>query len=160
MENQLSLEFSRTTIPIPELKIVFQPRIRAKERIKITSSKDAVRAFRDLWDTDMMNFREEVKLLCLNRKGDILGFFPLAVGGLKEATLDIRITFTIALNTIGTVAIMVAHNHPSGDSRPSRNDEIIAKKMVEGGKMLDIRVNDFIILTCNGHLSFAEEGLL
>jgi DNA repair protein RadC len=63
-------------------------------------------------------------------------------------------------STPSAVNIIVDHNHSSGDSEPSRNDQLIAKKMVEAGKMLDIPVYDFMSLTCDGYLSFAEEGLL
>ena len=57
-------------------------------------------------------------------------------------------------------SVVLAHNHPSGDSEPSEDDLMITKKLVESGKILGIEVTDHLIITKNGYFSFKEKGLI
>jgi DNA repair protein RadC len=67
--------------------------------------------------------------------------------------------FVAALKT-NACAIIICHNHPSGSLKPSRIDEELTQKIKLGGRLLDVSVLDHIIITSEGHYSFADEGLL
>ena len=73
--------------------------------------------------------------------------------------VDVRILFKTALENFAT-GIIVAHNHPSGNLKPSQDDISITKIIFEAGKVLNIKLLDHIIITQNSWLSFAEENLL
>jgi DNA repair protein RadC len=60
----------------------------------------------------------------------------------------------------GATAVILSHNHPSGNLKPSQADLNLTKKMQEGGKLLDIQVIDHIIMTADSYMSFADEGLM
>ena len=73
--------------------------------------------------------------------------------------VDLREVFQLALKLSATI-IILSHNHPIGNLRPSHTDKLITRKIVEAGKILDITVYDHLIVTQEGYFSFADEGLL
>ena len=77
----------------------------------------------------------------------------------SRCPIDVRILFKIALEKYAT-AIIVAHNHPSGNLQPSSEDKNITKKMSEGGQLLNITLLDHLIITQKSYYSFSDEGLL
>lgn len=72
---------------------------------------------------------------------------------------DIKLILGIALKTVSS-GIILAHNHSSGNLHPSQADKDLTKKIVEAGKLLDVKVYDHLIVTVNGYYSFAYEGLV
>lgn len=80
-------------------------------------------------------------------------------GGLSGTVADPKIIFHMALQHQASAIIMV-HNHPSGNLKPSREDLVLTKKIADAGRMLDINVLDHLIITDNGYFSFGDEGLL
>ena len=90
----------------------------------------------------------------------VLGIASLFKGGVVGTIIDPRVIFQYALKT-NAAQIILAHNHPSGNLKPSDADISITKKIKEGGIHLDINVLDHIILTVDErYYSFAEEGEL
>lgn len=83
----------------------------------------------------------------------------ISQGGLDGTVADLRIIFAIALKSLST-SIVVAHNHPSGNKKPSAADTKLTKKIKDAGELLDIQLLDHLILVENGYFSFADEGLL
>ena len=73
--------------------------------------------------------------------------------------MDIKLIAKYAIDCLAS-AVILAHNHPSGNLKPSNEDLAITKKVKEGLKILDISVLDHIILTSDGYLSFGDEGIL
>jgi DNA repair protein RadC len=80
-------------------------------------------------------------------------------GGLSGTVADPKIIFHMALQHQASALIMV-HNHPSGNLKPSREDLVLTKKIADAGRMLDINVLDHLIITDSGYFSFGDEGLL
>jgi DNA repair protein RadC len=70
-----------------------------------------------------------------------------------------REVFRIAI-ALGAAAIVVAHNHPSGDASPSAEDHAVTRQLVAAGRILDLPVHDHIIVGAGCYTSFAEAGLL
>ena len=104
--------------------------------------------------------KEAFSVLLLNTKHKVIGIKTVSVGTLDTSLVHPREVFkTAILNS--AKCVMIFHNHPSGDTRPSREDINITKRLVEAGKLLGIKVLDHIILGDNGnYLSMLEESLM
>ena len=101
--------------------------------------------------------REMFVVIYLNRSNKMLHHEIHTTGGITHTVVDPKLIFHKALSLKATNLIL-SHNHPSGSLRPSREDELLTKKIIEGAKILDISVIDHIIISEEGHYSFAEEG--
>jgi DNA repair protein RadC len=143
---------------IPEIKIKVEIGTR-EEEIKITSSNDAAKVFKKLFDADLIQWREEVIMLCLNRNNVVIGYYKLASGGTTSCVVDAKMIYTIALNSTAS-SIILAHNHPSGSLKPSEPDKALTNKLIEAGKLLDIALLDHLIITNDSHFSMADEGVI
>jgi DNA repair protein RadC len=86
-------------------------------------------------------------------------FELISKGGITSTTVDPRRIFRRALE-VGAISMIVAHNHPSGNVRPSKADEALTQKILIGSKYMDIKLLDHIIIGREGYFSFADEGLL
>jgi DNA repair protein RadC len=144
---------------IAEVELIYKSKVKASERPKITSSKDAADLLIKVWDDNKIDFVEQFKVLFLNRSNRVLGLFEASTGGVTGTIADPKLIFVAALKA-NSCAIVISHNHPSGELKPSQQDEQLTQKIKEGGKFLDIRVLDHIIVTSEGYYSFADEGLL
>jgi len=139
---------------ISEIKVSYEPKI--KDRIKITSSNDAYRIFNKMWDKDTIQLLEEVKFLLLNRANEVLGIYNLSKGGVSGAFVDVKLIFSIALKGNAT-SIILAHNHPSTNLKPSENDISLTKKVKEGAEILGLNLLDHLIITKSSYYSFSDD---
>jgi DNA repair protein RadC len=130
---------------------------RARHYPVIKDSRDAARYLRPLLE----HYSFEVfGVVYLAQSGKIKQDFEIiSTGGITSTTVDPRRVFRQALET-GAISMIVAHNHPSGSVRPSKADEALTQKILQGSKYLDIKLLDHIIIGREGHFSFADEGLL
>lgn len=126
------------------------------KRITITCSQDAYDAIKpELWDQP----HEEFWLLMLNRANQVIRKERCSAGGVAGTVTDPKIIFKAALQQLASSLILV-HNHPSGNTKPSEADLKITKKLKEAGALLDIPVLDHLIFTDSTYYSFADEGIL
>lgn len=102
---------------------------------------------------------EEFWLLLLSRSSKLIAKELISKGGLSGTIADPKIIFHIALQHQAS-SLILAHNHPSNNRKPSQQDIDLTKKLYNAGKILDINVVDHLIITDDGYLSFADEGLL
>lgn len=102
---------------------------------------------------------EEFWAVFLNQGNKTLHQTRLTQGGINQSIVDIRVLFQEALAHFAT-GIIVAHNHPSGNLRPSQADISITKKIAEAGELLNIKLIDHLIISQNHYYSFADEGLI
>ena len=102
---------------------------------------------------------EEFWVIYLNQQHAVLAHEQLSRGGITQTSVDVRLVFKRAL-ALHAVAMILAHNHPSGNPEPCQSDHSLTKKFVEAGKNLDIRLLDHLIITENTYFSFADEGQL
>ena len=142
---------------IAEVQISYSSHVKAKDRMKVTGSKDAADAFRIFWPA--YEHIEYSYLLMLNRQNQILGYHQLSKGGMTGAVIDVRVIFQVALKACAT-SLILAHNHPSGNLETSDADRKISRQIKEAGKILDIPLLDHLIMTTDSYLSMADEGLL
>jgi len=146
---------------IPEIQISVKVKgAKSSELTQITSSEDVYAILKLCFNQYKINWLEEVVMICVNKSNKMIGFFKVSTGGVSEAILDPKVIFTTALNVAGTCAIILAHNHPSGNLKPSEQDVSITKKIKDGGKLLDIKLLDHLIVTDEGYFSFNEENLI
>lgn len=123
---------------------------------KITCSEDAAAILQPLiGDLD----HEEFWVLFLNRANLLVGREQISKGGMSGTVADPRIIFQSALHHKST-GIILCHNHPSGNLKPSDADIRLTKNLSEGGKVLEIQVLDHLIVAAGGYYSFADEGKL
>jgi len=102
---------------------------------------------------------EEFWVIYLNQQHAVLTHEQPSRGGITQTSVDIRLAFKRAL-ALHAVAMILAHNHPSGNSIPSQSDQSLTKQFVKAGKNLDIRLLDHLIITENTYFSFADDGQL
>lgn len=102
---------------------------------------------------------EEFWAVFLNQSNRVIHVAQLTQGGINQSIVDVRILFKTALDHFST-GIIISHNHPSGNLKPSQEDIDITKKIKEAGNMLNIQLLDHLIITQNSYFSFADEGLL
>jgi len=126
---------------------------------KISTSYDAVQIIRKFWNDETIEMQEEVKIILLNNSNSVLGVHNLSKGGMTSSLVDVRIILSVALKCLATGIIMI-HNHPSGNLKPSSADLSIVEKLNESCKLMDIKLFDNIIITKESYMSFAEDGLL
>ena len=102
---------------------------------------------------------EEFRVVYLNRANKIVGIKQISVGGVTGTVADPKIIFRKGIELLAS-SIILAHNHPSGNLRPSKADIDLTKKMKEAGKLMEIEVIDHIIVSDCGYYSFADEGMI
>ena len=144
---------------IPEISVSYSHPIKNADRIKITSLLTALDVLRTAWNGNTIELCESFKVMLINRHNRLLGVASIAEGGITNTVVDVRILFAVALKT-SAVSIILAHNHPSGNIKPSKSDQLLTQKIVEGARILEIEVLDHIILTRESHFSFLEEGMM
>jgi len=144
---------------VAEIELVYRSKVKASERPKINSSKDAYDLFLQSWDENKIEFVEQFKILLMNRGNKVLGVYEVSTGGVTGTVADPRLIFAAALKA-NACAIILAHNHPSSNLKPSHADEQLTCKMKEGGRFLDIQVLDHLIISSESYYSMADEGLM
>jgi DNA repair protein RadC len=103
--------------------------------------------------------REVFAIVLLNRANRIIHFEIVSEGGITGTVADPRIILKRALENNAT-GIILCHNHPSGNLKPSQADEMLTRKIKNAAAFLDILVTDHIIVSHEGYFSFADEGML
>ena len=121
----------------------------------ISNAKDAVAQLTDLRDLK----KEHFVVLYLNARNQLVHKETVSIGTLNANLVHPREVFEPAIKH-SAANIIVAHNHPSGDSKPSEDDLEITKRLTEAGKIMGIEIADHIIVAKNSHLSFKEEYLI
>ena len=102
---------------------------------------------------------EEFWIILLGRSSKVIGKELISKGGLSGTVADPKIIFHIALQQQASGIILI-HNHPSGNLKPSHLDVSLTKKLSEAGRLLDIQILDHLIIGDTGYYSFADESLL
>ena len=142
---------------VGEVKLSYKPKNISK--YKVTSSEDAYKYLLSTYKKGTICYKEYFKVLFLNQANQIIGYTLISGGGLTETTADVRLIFQAALLT-NSVALILAHNHPSGNLKPSPEDIRLTKQVREASNFMRIKVLDHIILSDTEYYSFADEGML
>ncbi len=103
--------------------------------------------------------KEEFRCLLLDSKNRVICDEAVSLGSLTASIVHPRETFKHAVRE-SAAAVIFVHNHPSGDTRPSQEDILLTKRLVQAGDVLGIRVLDHVIVGDGGHFSFRDSGLM
>lgn len=144
---------------VSEIEVYYKRQVAYHDMPKVSSSSDAVEYLRKYWGKKKMDHIEQFMVVYLNRSNRIMGWSRISVGGQAGTIVDPKVIFQIALKANAS-SIVLAHNHPSGNSKPSENDLRLTTKMENAGKFLDLPILDHIIITSEEYFSFADEGYI
>lgn len=126
------------------------------KRSKIVSSSAAYEIFRPYFQ-DLAH--EEFYCLFLNRGNQIIQVKQISIGGVEGTFVDPKMIFKFGID-LAASGIILGHNHPSGNLKPSENDLRLTKRIKQFGDLLEMPVLDHLIVTDNGYFSFADQGVL
>ena len=146
-------------IALPEFKISLKKRGSVSEVFTVTSTEEAAKFCRACFDDGKIEWIEEFIVIALSRSNDVLGFYKVSTGGVSGTVVDPKVIFQFALLSNAS-GIIVSHNHPSGNLKPSDSDVRITRKLDDAAESLDIKLLDHIIISTSVHFSFKEEGII
>jgi len=126
----------------------------ALERKKIISSSQAFEVFQPLIG-DLNH--EEFWVAYLSSSNKVLATRCISKGGITGTMADTRMIFKEALH-LNSTAMILAHNHPSGNLKPSQADKNLTRSLIKAGELMDIKVMDHLIITEHQYFSFADDG--
>lgn len=143
-------------IDIPLIKISYRNTIPTSDRVYIYSSETAYQYFLKSWDDNKMDLVEEAKMILLSQSKCVLGLMNLSSGGLSGTVVDPKMVFASALMA-NAASIILAHNHPSGNLKPSAADKSLTGQISKAGDLLALKLDDHLIISRNGFYSFADD---
>ena len=155
--NLFKIDIMNIDYKVGEVKLSYKPKF--KNQQKVTCSEDAYKYLLSTYKKGTICYKEYFKVLSLNQANQILGYTLISEGGLTETIADIRLIFQAALLT-NSVALILVHNHPSGNLKPSPEDIRLTKQVREASNFMRIKILDHIILSDTEYYSFADEGML
>jgi len=146
---------------VAALKIVQLAALRLiSEPVRTQPILSSWQALLDYLRADMAHLaHERVRVLHLDSKNRLIRDELVSEGSIDQAAIYTREVIRRALS-LGSAAIILVHNHPSGDSTPSRQDIAITNEICAAGRTLGISVHDHIIIGRDGHMSFRSKGLI
>jgi len=142
---------------VAEIKVSYSHKVKAANMVKLTCSRDSFDLLKDSWEDQ--DYCETFKVILLNRASKVIGVKTISTGGITGTVADPKLIFQTAL-LCHAVSIILAHNHPSGNKRPSEADIKLTQRLKNGGLYLEIAVLDHIIMAEDDYYSFADEGEL
>jgi DNA repair protein RadC len=148
---------SQSIPQIAEINVSYKPNQPIFKRI--STSRDAFDVFKIFFSEDTIALQEQFMVMFLNHANDVIGIYPASKGGISGTVVDVRIILGIALKS-AAVGIVLAHNHPSGNLKPSNADVALTAKLKASASLMDINVLDHLIITGDKdcYYSFADEG--
>lgn len=143
---------------VPELQVSYKVSDR-KYLGKVTCAKDIADFIRLTFLQGEIELQEQMVILYLSQSNNIIGYYRHSKGAINATIADIRIILATALKSLA-VSMVISHNHPSGNLKPSRADEMLTAKIKEAAALMEIKLLDHVIVTEQGFYSFADSGLL
>ncbi|EKE13997.1 MAG: hypothetical protein ACD_12C00720G0007 [uncultured bacterium] len=147
-----------------QLKACFEISKRLVKEEKLNKNKNAIiKSPKDIFSLlkeKVVNFHKEYFMVAsLDNRNKIISIDVVSIGTLSSSLIHPRETFETAIKNHAAL-IIICHNHPSGELKPSEDDLIITQNLVKAGKLLGIEVADHLIITKDGYLSFREKKLM
>lgn len=140
-----------------EIKATYTSKQDMRSAPQINSSSSVVELLRPDWEG--MELQETFKVIMLNRSNRVKGVYTVSTGGISGVVVDAKLVFAVALKCLAS-AMILCHNHPSGNRMPSEADNKMTRKIKQGAALLDIQVLDHVILTEYDYYSYADNGLI
>lgn len=142
-----------------EVKLTYKPKVKRSELPKIGCSDDVKELMNGLFDELTVDYRETFCVAYLNTAYRVTGVSRLFEGGMDSVNVDIRILMQHILLS-NARAIVIAHNHPSGNRRPSVEDDKLTQKVKDACNFFNIKLLDHVIIADGDYYSYCDEGRL
>lgn len=142
---------------VAEIKVSYSTSL--VDKIRLTNCTEVFEFILSKWNLDIIEFQEECKLILVNRANFVLGIYELSKGGITGTVVDIRVILSVALKCNASGIILV-HNHPSGNIKPSEADKKITQKLYNACELLELVLIDHFIVSKNSFFSFKQDGLI
>ena len=155
--NPINIEYLKSGVA--EVQLTYKNKVKPSQMYVIHSSSDIYAICKTLFDDGIIEHREQFILILMNKANKVLGYVLISSGRLSGTVADPCVIFQACLKANANQFIC-AHNHPSGNLRPSETDIQLTRKLRDGGKLLDIAMLDHLIITNESFYSFADEGLM
>lgn len=148
-------------LTVDEVRLVYQTKTKPSLRPKIDCARDINGIMHELLSPDQIALREFFYLFLLNRANKLIGVLKVSEGGIAGTIADPKLIFAAALKAVAS-SIIISHNHPSGNNKPSQSDIILTNKISKAAKFLDMPLLDHVIVTpeSDRFFSFADEGMI
>lgn len=143
---------------IYEVEIIYKQPVLSQLK-KVTSAEDVVRFMRGFLNPDRISYKEFFWVLLLNRANYIVGVSEIGNGTVSSVLVNRKEIFQLVLRTNASGIILV-HNHPSGNIKPSSADEQLTREIDRCAALFDTNLVDHIVITSEAYFSFADVGLL
>ncbi len=140
---------------IPEIKLQYHT---SEFFGQVSRSQECADLLRKLIPEGTIEMQEQVIVLYLNRANKVIGYYRHTTGGVNSTIMDVKLIIGTALKSLSS-GIIIAHNHPSGNLKPSDQDIAITNTIKKAASTVDVKLLDHIIITKDGYYSFADEGL-
>jgi len=144
---------------VSEIQVTYKRQVSYEDMPQVRGSKSCYDILLSTWDDQKIDFVEEGKAMYLNNANKVIGVFHLSSGGRTGVVMDPALILGTALK-VNAVSIILAHNHPSGQTQPSRADIDLTHKVKNGAEYLDIKVLDHIVMSRDGYSSLADLGMI
>ena len=142
---------------VSEVKLTYESNSTRKKKMKVATSAKAYALMLKSWE--QIEYRESFKILLLDVSKHVLGINTVSMGGISETVVDVRMILQSAL--LANASLIVAcHNHPSGNIRPSYEDDVMTMKIREAANIVEIKLFDHLIITKDGYYSYKDAGRL
>lgn len=143
-----------------EVTAKYSTKIKASDRAKIRNSNDSFNIFKEFYKNFEIEQKETSSVLLLTNSNSVLGVVKVAEGNATACVMDVQYILRCAILT-NAQAIILCHNHPSGELKPSDADKQITLRISEASKLLNIRTLDHLIINEEGcFYSFADNWLI
>ena len=123
-------------------------------KVKITKSSDSYNVIKEYYSEDIEVY-ESFFILLLNRSNTTIGYAKISQGGIVGTIVDVKLIAKYCLDSLCS-GVILAHNHPSGNLQPSKEDQLITSKIEKALELIEVSVLDHLILTKEGYYSFTD----
>jgi DNA repair protein RadC len=145
---------------VTEVTLAYRHKRKACTYPIITSSEDAAIQILEGFDQKTIGLQEQMVVMYLSQCNEMLALYRSSSGGITGTVVDIRLILCVALK-VAAVAMIIAHNHPSGNLKPSNADMELTLKLRDAANLMDIKLLDHLIIAPEKqYYSFADEGLI
>jgi DNA repair protein RadC len=155
--NESNSDIQSKTFKVEELDLYRKGKKSFQGNPQITNSESAVKIFRQFWDEEALSISEHMNVMLLNRANKVIGLYQHSKGGVAGTILEPEMIVLAAVKSLAK-GVIIAHNHPSGNLRPSDADEVLSNNLKKALKLVDINLLDSLIITEDGFYSFTDEG--
>jgi DNA repair protein RadC len=140
-----------------EISVSFKPGVlNSKPFISID---DIYLFIKSVWNKELINLQEQFMALYFNRSNKLIGWKLISTGTQQVTLVDVKFLVCLALQCMAS-SVIVAHNHPSGNLKPSKQDEDVTLQIKKTLKLIDVKLLDHLIISESGYLSMNDKELL